>query len=1050
MATPTNTPSSKHEQSNGSNLSSWQKTENHQSIQSQVDLNLDSQALKKILEKVDEQKEMLLKLVAQNQVLALEVQTILNSQSGAVVQQGEPNPSQEAQQSPLHSTSKAKVRRQKPLRNLPFIYPFKPSNQIESLYLSGEEADELRAKFNSTAVTHPETNLLHKIFEEIALTKPDVPAVVYHYQFLSFGELNQQANQLARYLRKQGIYEGEAVGIALPRSIDMVVAILAILKCGGTYIPIEASETDRRLKYIVHNSDMRAIITLSDLEKKFGKIGKNLLKIVSLDVEKGGIAEMEPENLDILFSPQTPIHIIYSSSPVEPVGTPGFAKTILNELNWLWHNYPFTQKEICCQIAQPNRIEFVTELWSPLLKGIPNILIPDEVVIDPKLLVEFLNDIHVSRIQIPPSIIAMLLDKFGNLGEELPFLYSWFLRGETVYPELLSRLREACNGKNIINLYSATEAGGIVASFDGTIESAIDDDGVCLGRPIDNTKIYLLNDEGFQVDPGRAGQIIVSSPGTEIGYLKNPLLTKSRFANDSLTVNPVANRKLFRTGDYGRLTADGQLIFLGRKDKQIKAYGNRIDLDHISKVLLKQAQVKEAVISPEFNARGQLVINAYLLVGDQTYSVQNWRKFLLNQMPQYMVPTKIYQLKSTNRDSNLPLGDETMRLHAEKQRESDDERSANPPRDEIESELIKIWQQVLKRNDVNITDDFFEIGGNHILTLRLINRIRDTLDTSLATETIYRKPTIAGLAVLIREAKNILEKEDEISNAEFVESFTQKMKAISREAVVDKNKLLEIQVGIASRPRFFCVHGEDGDISFLRHWVKHLGEQPFYAFQSRTAIEGARETYQTLEELAGDYVNELQKMQPRGPYYLGGYGAGGIIAYEMAQQLSGKGEEVAILTLIDSVNPVLTNTPQSSFRNRFESLAVAPAGSLFKRLTGRGKSEKPSQSTQIQNSNETVISPNFRGVIFEKLLTDLIGKYQIRPFAGSILLITSTDNAASENYAAIDRGWKGYALSLKIHEIPGDRQELIKEPNVKKLVSALLSHIDSVARRSMK
>ncbi|MFK7803641.1 MAG: AMP-binding protein [Anaerolineae bacterium] len=1031
----------------------------HGSMQSALDQNQDQPAnsvnstadnndlLNNILKQVDQQQELLIKLLEQNQILALEVES-------ALANLAEPLPeSLITPSTPVIEVASASHIKQKkeiaepiqPIQNLPFLYQFKPEDSGESLYLSSEESETLRNKFNATMVAHPETALLHKMFEEIASNKPDVPAIVFHYQFLSFGELNQQANQLARYLRTRGVYEGDAIGITLPRSIDQIVAILAVLKCGCTYIPIDENETDRRLKFIVHNSDMRSVITLSDSEGKFSEIGKNLLNIISLDVEKGEISEMEAENLDILFSPQTPVHIIYSSSPIEPVGTPGFSKTILNELNWMWHNYPFAAKEICCQTAQLTRIDSVTELWSPLLQGIPNILIPDEVVVDPKLLVEFLNDIHVSRIQLPPSIVAMLLQAFPQLGDALPYLNSWFLRGEILHPELLARFKQVAQGKNIINLYSVTEAGGIVASLDTTIESDVD--GICIGRPIDNTKIYILNSEGFQVDPGRAGQIIISSPGTEVGYLKNQALTKSRFAPDSLTVNSSTNRKLFRTGDYGRLTEDGKLIYLGRTDKQIKAYGNRINLDHISKVLLKQAQVKEAVISPGFNASGQLLINAYLLVGDQTYSVQNWRKFLLNQMPQYMVPTKIYQLKSTNRNSNLPLGDETMQLHAANQKTSERQRSTNPPRDEIESQLIAIWKQILSREDVNISDDFFEAGGNQILTLRLTNRIKSTFEISLEPETVFRKPTIAELAVLIREARNIRDEEDEISNAEFVESFTQKMKVISRDALVDKNKLLEIQVGISSRPRFFCVHGEDGDISFLRHWIRHLGEQPFYAFQSRTAIEGARETYKSLEDLAADYINELQKLQPRGPYHLGGYSAGGVVAYEMAQQLSKMGEEIAMLTLIDSINPAILTSPQKSFKNRFESLAIAPAGALFKRLTGRSKMAANSGANGPIN-HETIISPNFRGVIFEKLLNDLIAKYQIRPFAGSILLITSTDNAASENYAGIDRGWKGYALSLKIHEIPGDRQALIKEPNVKKLVGTLLRHIDAVARRA--
>ncbi len=935
----------------------------------------------------------------------------------------------------------------KKITNLPFNLKYLAEKEYESYQLSPGDTKAVLNEFNDTDFAVTESLLLHKIFEETAKKHADLPALVYKNQFLTFEELNQQANQMARYLRARGVHQGETIGIAIPHSIDLVVAMIAILKSGCTYILIDPKETNKRLKFITFNADVQAIITLSDQSKKYTALGNSKLKVINLDKEKGEMSEMEASNLDVLFSPITPIHILYSSSPIKPVGVPFYSKTVLNELNWLWNNYPYSLREIACQIASPSRIEFTTEIWAPLLKGITNIMVAEEVVLDPEKFVDFLNEVHVSRIQLPPSVLAMMMNTVPDMGDKLDQIETWFLRGEILHSELIAQFKETIPGKKIINLYNVTESGGIVASFESNIKT--DSKGICLGLPIDNVKVYLLDEEGRRVNPGQAGQIAVSSFGTETGYLKNPILTKGYYAEDTLTKGLEGSRTLFLTGDYGRLTADGYLEYLGRKDDQIKYYGNKIDLNDISKVLMKQNEVNEAVISPIYNDVGQLVITSYLLVNDQTYSVQNWRKYLLKQMPEYMVPVQIYQVKSTERGSKSNLNEETMQLFAADIKEAQLERSKAPARDEIEKQLTEIWQKLLNRTDISVNDDFFEVGGNYIQTYRLKNSIHSTFDISVNSDIVYRNSTISDLANLLRESIRFKEKEAAVSNDDFVESFTQKIKVLSKEAVMDKNKVLEIQLGLPDRPKFFCVHGEDGDIAYLRYWLKHLGEQPFYSFQPSSIANGKKEDFKSIEEIATDYIKEMQKLQPRGPYFLGGYSVGGLIAYEMAQQLNRLGETISALILVDTLNPVLSHAGPT-LRNRFENLAAAPAAyfnrSLFKKLAeqnfGKGLYNSEVDATQ------TLISPNFRKVMYEEKLNDLIRKYKIKPYTGSILLITSTESAAALSHASIDRGWKGYALSLKIHEIQGDRESLLKEPNSKKVVQALTAYVKSVSKKT--
>ena len=942
-------------------------------------VELEKNELESILSQLEKQRQIIAELSKNQQMLSDRLNALIepiNQPSKTSQSQVEDETSVES----IAKDQKAQSQNILQLANLPFYKSFNATSSYSNLGLSKSKAEGLIKEFNSTSKKIYSNKSLNKIFEEVAEKNQDFPAIVYEEQFLSFGELNFQANQLANYMVARGLTEGEKVGIMLPRSLDMVVAILATLKAGCTYVPLPTNETARRLQYIIHNANLHSVITHSESASSYSILGDDLVKVIQLDIEKGGMTEMATENLD-LTSSSNPVCILYSSSPISPVGTAINTKTVLNELNWFWNEYPYSNTEICCLTSRSTRAEFLNEFWGPLLKGIPNVFIPEKTLVDPPLLVEYLNDIRAQRLQLPPTILTLMLQSFPDLGSKLPLVKTWFLRGEQVHHEIIAQFRISAANKKIINLFNVTESGGLVAAFDLS-DSQDSFKNNILGQPIYNTRIFLLDDEGFPVEPGEVGQILISSLGTESGYHNNTTITNNYFAKDKLSSKSNSNSKLFRTGDYGRINEEGQLEFLGRKDKHIKAYGRHLDLDSIAKVLRKQAQVKDAVIEASHNNRGQLAITAFLLVADQTYSVQNWRKYLLNQMPEYMVPTKIYQVRTNDRESNLPLHDETMRLHLLGKRKREAERQSKDPRDHIEAQLIQIWSGMLEREDIYINDDFFELGGNHILTLQLANKIQDNFNMSLEPETVYRKPTISELAVLIREAKHIKDRLDAVSAAEFVESFTQKMKAINKEALQDNSKLLEIQKGLSSRPKFFCVHGEDGDIAYLRHWIKYLGEQPFYAFQARTILDGKKESFISIEDIASNYLIELKAVQPRGPYYIGGFSNGGVIAFEMAQQLQKMGEQVALLGLIDSVNPI-HNRKQSSFRDRFENLASAPAsylnGTLFKRLTGRGEGNR--KENELDNiTTQTVISPNFRGVIFENYLNELLGNYQITPF----------------------------------------------------------------------
>lgn len=1037
--------------------------------------------VKKVLASLNAQGILLKSLVEENKKLKLEIESLLDRTSNVnneildtdlqdenievEFDEGDPNrstiPDQnlELEMSDDDTNEEESVKISSPnLEGVNQIPNWVPSQPLTLTYdplqvkpqsdLPSDDFLPLIHEFNNSVVNLDEETSFLGLIEASAAEFIDRPAIVHNNQFLTFQELNQQANQMARYLGARGCKEEEIIGISIDRSIDMIISMLAVLKIGCTFVLIDEEEKPKRLKFIALNSDLNAVITTSEQNKKFNSLNKNDLKIINLDQEKGEMSDMEPNNLHIERSPHTPIYIVYSSSPVKPTGIPIFQKTLLNELNWQWRTFAFKSGEACCQIAKCNRIEFFVEIFSPLIKGIPNVIIPDNVLYNPNKFTDFLAINHISRIQIPPTILATLLTYIPNLGEKIPELKSWFLRGELVTSELVDKFKDSVPNRSLTSLYNVTEAGGVVAYADLLNDFALSD-GANLGVPIDNVQIYFLDEDGKEVSAGQTGEISISSFATETWYLKNPVLSQSSYIQDELTPKLEEGRFIFKTGDFGRLTTEGQLQFLGRLDQKIKYYGQEIDPVDLAWILQKQSEVIRATVIHSTNNLGQLQLKAFMVMNEQTYPLSTWRKYMLNHVPNSMLPTQIYQIKSADTASVAAIAQnnfDQIILQLDQQQDTSESPKA---RDTIESALISIWQSILGSQNVSINDDFFELGGSHIQAELLPSKLEEKFKVPVPNGILYRHPTISDLAVVLREAIRFKEKEDAITNEDFIESFTQRIRVLSKEAILDRNKVIEIQTGIPDLPKFFCVHGENGDIAYLRYWIKYLNNQPFYSFQPQTIVDGKKEEFKSIEEIASDYIREMQKLQPKGPFFLGGYSSGGVIAYEMAQQLLRVGETVGSLVLIDTINPILNRTTPS-FSNRFESLAAAPAAyfnkSLFKKLTERNFGSE--SETKMSNGTETVISPKFRQAYYEKELNELINKYQIKPYTGSILLIASTETSASINYASIDRGWNGYALSLKIHEIQGEQGSLIKEPNSRKVIRALQAYLNLNSKKT--
>ena len=428
-------------------------------------------------------------------------------------------------------------------------------------------------EWNATEADYPERCLsCMSLFEEQVET-PDAAAVVFGKERLTYRELNARANKLAHYLQSQGVVAESRVGIWMERSLDMMVALLGTLKAGGAYVPLDPSYPQERLAFMLEDAQAPVLLTM---EKFLEDLPAYAGHVVCMDKDFEAIAGGSEENPISDITADSAAYVIYTSgSTGTPKGVIGLHRGVVNRLSWMWRVYPFKDGEVCCQKTYLSFVDSVWEIFGPLLKGVPTVIIPEEVVKDPHLLVDNLAAAHVSRIVLVPSLLRVLLDSFGDLQKRLFDLKIWVSSGEEISVELAQRFGQVMPEAKLINLYGSSEVSADVSCYevaDGRLDRCIP-----IGRPIDNASIYILDSHLRPVPIGVPGELYIGGVGLARGYLNQPDLTAERFIPSPFGQEEV----LFKTGDLGRYLPDGNIEYLGRRDHQVKVRGFRIELGEI-------------------------------------------------------------------------------------------------------------------------------------------------------------------------------------------------------------------------------------------------------------------------------------------------------------------------------------------------------------------------------------------------------------------------------------------------------------------------------------
>ena len=620
-----------------------------------------------------------------------------------------------------------------------------PNERISRLPLMTEiERQQLLNEWNATEAGFPRDRCLHQVFEERVAQAAEKTALIFGIERVTFGELNAAANQLAHYLRRSGVGAETRVALCLERSPEMITTLLAIMKAGGVYVPLAADFPPQRLSFIVEDSQAEVIVTS---EKLHALLPAGSAGVVVLDRDAEQIATESKENPINHITAENAAHVIYTSgSTGKPKGVVSGHRASLNRFAWMWREYPFSADEVCCQKTSLSFVDSIWEIFGPLLHGVPLAIIPDEVVKDPLPFVRSLEENRVTRLVLVPSLLRVLLES-NDLARRLSSLRYCVCSGETLPAELATAFRQLLPNARLINLYGSSEVAADVTCYevDGPILS-----GVPIGRPIANTRVYVL-DRNFEPPPiGVPGEVFIGGEGLARGYLDKPDLTADRFIPDRFANEP--GLRLFRTGDRGRYLADGNIEYLGRRDHQVKIRGFRIELGEIEEVLSDHPQVQETVVVAATDERGERFLAAYVVLAEPKPTANDLRRYLQRLLPDYMTPSVFAVLETLPLTASGKV--DRLALPKPDRGQSGLNEIFQEPRNPTEQLLTEVWAATLGCESISIYDDFFSLGGHSLMLARIASRIHDVFGVELPLRTLFAGPTVAEMSMQIESARS--------------------------------------------------------------------------------------------------------------------------------------------------------------------------------------------------------------------------------------------------------------------------------------------------------
>ncbi len=860
--------------------------------------------------------------------------------------------------------------------------------------LGAAERERLVRGWNATEFAWPPEQTLPDLLAQRAAGDADAAAVRFGDRVVTWDLLHRWSNRLARELRDRGVGPDVLVGVHLERSVELIVSLLAVLKAGGAYLPLDPGYPADRLAYMLRDAAAPVLLTSAGLAPPPVPEGTAVL-----EVDERLAAERPETDLPRLAGPENLAYVIYTSgSTGRPKGVQVPHRALVNLLLSFAGELGIGPADRLLAVTSLSFDIAGLEVYLPLISGAELIVAPDIAVDGPRLL-EYVEASGATVIQATPSSWRLLVE--AGLGAH-PGLRV-ICGGEALPPDLARELTDRF--PVVWNAYGPTET-----TVWSCLDRVLPDQPVTLGRPIANTRAYVLDSFLALVPEGVPGDLYLAGDGLARGYSRNGGMTADRFVPDPYADRPGA--RMYRTGDVVRRRRDGRLEFLGRSDHQVKLRGFRIELGEIETVLAGHPAVTRAVVAARGELPGQTRLVGYLTCEGEAPTAAALRALVAAALPEYMVPSAFVVLDAFPLTSNGKVDRNALPAPG---REETSAGEFVAPRTDTERQLADLWRDVLGVERIGATDAFLELGGNSISALRVIMRLSEITDVEVPVAALFEGGTIERLAAII---------DGEQGSA--------------------SSTLVTLRSS-GSRPPMFLVHPLGGSVFCYAELVSALHpEQPLYAFQAPEYAGPDTPRPETVEEIARLYLEQVRAVQPEGPYHLGGWCMGGMVSYEMARQLEAAGERVAMLAIISAsidepVPPRYATSESAAILGAFagrltvteqELDALDPQARMERvvQLTqGTGHERADARSTEDLRRLVRLYQRHARALLTYRDASR-------EPLRADAVLI----RAQTELFSGWHMGWRPRTAGrLLIDESPGNHYSMLEQPNVHEVARRL-------------
>ncbi len=861
-----------------------------------------------------------------------------------------------------------------------------PQQHVAQLSLLDDAEQHLIVEeWNQTHIDYPLENCFPQVFEQQVARTPDAIAVSFEDRSLTYQELNDRANRWANYLVELGVGAETVVALVADRNLDFLTAMLAVFKAGGAYLPLNPHHPAERIGQVLTQSQVPLILTSSAWLSILEPIASSLDRSQIIDFKQLNTPNYPSENLPIRCTPANLAYVIFTSgSTGKPKGAMLEHRGMLNHLAAKITDLNLTPQDIVAQTAAQTFDISIWQFLLPLLVGGKVEIVSTEIAADPSQLLALVARQQMTILEVVPSLLRSILQQIELNGTPPKLSLRWLLlTGETLPPQLCRQWLEYYPQIPLLNAYGPTECSDDVTHYPIYVAPTAEILNLPIGRPVANTQLYILDHYLQPVPIGVAGELHVGGAGVGRGYLDAPELTQAVFIENPFNLASY----LYKTGDKARYLPNGDIEFLGRIDFQVKIRGFRIELGEIEAVLTQHPEIQAVTVIDREDKPGHKYLAAYI-VANQELTTADLRDFLKQRLPDYMVPGVFVFLDQIPLTANGKVDRKALPVP---------DLSANdtftPPSDAIEFQLMQIWEQVLQITPIGIRDNFFDLGGHSLLAVGLMARIQQQFDQKLSLATLFQGATIEHLAQIIRSTTTI-------------DPFA--------------STLMPLQRGVSSHQPLFFVHPGGGTVLSYLELARHLDpDQPVYGLESLD-LDTEQRLHTKVEDMAAYYIQVMQSVQPQGPYRVGGWSFGGLVAFEIAQQLRSQGHETSTVVLLDT----------SPF-TEFEELNEADDVDFLEELLARKNGAILGIPPELDVVQAQRLLQVFRGHILAA------NDYQLQPYGGKVDLFLAEGGIAADSLESI-AGWQQLATQgVNVHWIPGDHHTMVTQPNVRVLAEKL-------------